>query len=194
MASVLTFPSVQNYVASLKTKTTTDAMSLCSLLTRKVSQSTNIRLGNELEKILNLYASEACVDATDIRPTKVKKGERQKDFLREFPDSVVYAEFKSNINLDTEKRKATREKVNTVAVELASAHPKKVVKSYLVTLRYLRTEDIPPFVAGSYADVTLIGVGDFFHHVLSCSPPDFESYPAYTEFLMAIVDELESTA
>jgi hypothetical protein len=166
-------------------------MSLCSLLTRKVSQSTNIRLGNELEVFLNLYATAACTDAVDCRPAKVKKGEHQKDFLREISDTLIYAEFKSNINLDTEKRKATRQKVNAVATELMAAHPDKTVQPYLVSLRYLRTSDIPPLVASSYSDVTLIGVADFFQDVLGHSAHEFQTYDQYTDFLMKIVDQLE---
>jgi hypothetical protein len=190
-SSLLSCAAVRDYIASLKPKTTEDPMSLCSLLTRKVSQSTNIRLGNELEVILNVYASAACADAVDCRPAKVKKGEHQKDFLREISKTLVYAEFKSNINLDTEKRKATRQKVNEVAAELAAAHPDKTIRPYLVSLRYLRTSDIPPLVASSYSDVTLIGLGDFFRDVLGHTAAEFETYPAYTQFLMKIVDQLE---
>lgn len=192
---LLSCTTLQTYLATLKPKATEDPMSLCSLLTRKVTQSTNIRLGNELEVLFNLYVTSKCIHAVDLRPAKVKKGEHQKDFLRALPDNVlVYGEFKSNINLDTEKRKATRDKVNAVAAELTALHPDKVIKPYLVALRYLRTSDIPPLVAASYSDVTLIGVGDFFRTVLQHPLPDFDSYPAYTAFLMSVVDRLEPVA
>jgi hypothetical protein len=194
MNSLSKCPAVQAYMATLKSKSTEDALSLCSLLTRKVSQSTNIRLGNELEEILNLYVNSACGDAKDMRPAKVKKGEHQKDFLRAFPECIVYGEFKSNINLDTEKRKATREKVNAVAAELVAANPGKNVQPYLVALRYLRTSDIPPLAASFYPDVTLIGLGDFFRDVLKHPLDEFETYPAYSAFLMSVVDRLEPLA
>lgn len=192
MNSILKCPTIQSYIACLKPKNTEDAASLCSLLTRKVSQSTSIRLGNELESIINLYVTSCCPSAVDRRPVKVKKGEHQKDLLRELPDTVlVYAEFKSNINLDTEKRKATREKVNAVAAELSDAHPEQTIAPYLVSLRYLRTTDVPPLVAGSYSDVTLIGIADFFQTVLSHPVDEMASYPVYSSFLMSIVDHLE---
>ena len=194
MNSLSNCSAVQGYLATLKSKPTEDPMSLCSLLTRKVSQSTNIRLGNELEEILNLYVTASCPDAKDLRPTKVKKGEHQKDFLRKLPDHIVYGEFKSNINLDTEKRKATRDKVNAVAAELLAANPGTIVSPFLVALRYLRTSDIPPLLASSYSDVALIGVGDFFRDVLKHPMAELEDYSAYSAFLMSVVDRLEPVA
>lgn len=170
-------------------------MSLCSLLTRKVSQSTNIRLGNELETIINTYVCDGKCNATDIRPAKVAKGERQKDFLATLgPDVIIYGEFKANINLDTEKRKATREKVNAVCAELKDAHPKFRVLGYLVSLRYLQTSDIPVSTLSSYHDVHLIGIGEFFGTILKHPMEEFASYPAYTRFLMEIVDRLEPSS
>jgi hypothetical protein len=181
---------VRTYISSLKTKNTEDAASLCSLLTRKVSQSTNIRLGNELESILNLYAT-GHINAEDLRPKKAKKGEHQRDWLRRMARSIIYGEFKSNINLDTEKRKATIAKVIAVSDELVEAYPDDAVRPFLVSLRYLRVGDIPPLVAKSYGDVRLIGVAEFFENVLEHPMDELKSYPAYTEFLMAIVDQLE---
>lgn len=191
--SFLRSPLVRTYISSLKSKNTEDASSLCSLLTRKVSQSTNIRLGNELESILNLYAT-AHVEAEDLRPKKVKKGEHQLDWLRRFTKSIVYGEFKSNINLDTEKRKATIEKVTAVGNDLVKAYPAENIQPYLVSLRYLRVDDIPPLTAKSYENVKLIGVAEFFEEVLEHPMEELKNYPAYSAFLMAIVDQLEPLA
>ena len=184
---------VRTYISSLKSKSTDDASSLCSLLTRKVSQSTNIRLGNELESILNLYAT-GHINAEDMRPKKVKKGEHQRDWLRRMARAIIYGEFKSNINLDTEKRKATIAKVIAVNEELVEAYPEYAVRPFLVSLRYLRVGDIPPLMVKSYGDVKLVGVADFFEDVLEHPMEELRSYPAYTEFLMAIVDQLEPVA
>jgi len=184
---------VRTYISNLKSKSTEDASSLCSLLTRKVSQSTNIRLGNELESILNLYAT-AHVTAEDLRPKKVKKGEHQLDWLRRFTNAIVYGEFKSNINLDTEKRKATIEKVTAVGNDLVKAYPAESIQPYLVSLRYLRNDDIPPLLAKSYDNVKLIGVAEFFEDVLEHPMEEFKNYTTYSQFLMAIVDQLEPAA
>lgn len=181
---------VHTYISNLKPKNTEDASSLCSLLTRKVSQSTNIRLGNELEAILNLYAT-AHVNAEDLRPKKVKKGEHQLDWLRRFTSAIVYGEFKSNINLDTEKRKATIEKVTAVGNNLVKAYPTENIQPFLVSLRYLRNDDIPPLLAKSYDNIKLIGVAEFFEDILEHPMDEFKNYTTYSEFLMAIVDQLE---
>jgi hypothetical protein len=187
--SVLACMSVRMYIDGLRPKETEDPASLCSLVPRRVSQSTNIRLGNELEKIIN-YLADAHSPATDLRPKKTTKGGRQLDFARLRDGRVEYAEFKSNINLDTEKRKATREKVNSVAAALAVEHGCEV-RPYLVTLRYLRTDDVPAAVRGSYGDVNLIGVADFCASVIGVRFAEMESYEAYSALLLAIVDRLE---
>jgi hypothetical protein len=169
---------------------TEDPASLCSLLSRKVSQSTNIRLGNELEAIFNHYIVETC-GISDLR-TRVKKGEHQTDFLAKTnPSTIVYGEFKSNINLDTEKRKATREKVTHVSEQLRERNPDCSVLSYLVSLRYLKKADIPPTLVTSYHDVNLVGIADFFGDVLKHPVSELSSYENYSEFLMTIVDRLE---
>lgn len=188
--------AVTNYMNTLKAKSTEDPTSLCSLLPRKVSQSTNIRLGNELEAIFNAYVCDNKCSATDIRPVKVKKGERQKDFLvqLENPTVILYAEFKSNINLDTEKRKATREKVLAVADELETAYPNTRILSYLVSLRYLQLADIPASLVSSYHDVDLIGINDLFTNILRHPMEELSSYPAYSAFLTDIVDRLEPSS
>lgn len=183
--------AVSGYIQSLKPKRTDDPMSLCSLLTRKVSQSTNIRLGNELEVIYNKYALASC-GVVDLRPAKCAKGEHQKDFLVELPgDVVVYGEFKSNINLDTEKRKATREKVNAVTEALRTQYKGKTIAPFLVSLRYLRMTDIPEATMSSYSDVKLVGIADFFRDVLKHPVEELETYESYSKFLMSVVDNLE---
>ena len=183
--------AVGAYVHGLKPKKTTDATSMCSLLSRKVSQATNIRLGNELEVIYNIYVLAHC-EVTDLRPAKCAKGEHQKDFLVEMAgDAVIYGEFKANINLDTEKRKATRKKVNAVSEELQETYGSKTVSPFLVSLRYLRTADIPVALARSYGDVSLVGIGDFFRDVLKHPTDELENYEVYGRFLMTIVDQLE---
>ncbi len=191
--SFLNSPLVTSYLSGLKHKNTEDASSLCSLLTRKVSQSTNIRLGNELENILNLYATGHIL-AEDLRPKKVKKGEHQLDWLRRFTNAIVYGEFKSNINLDTEKRKSTIEKVIAVGDNLVKVYPTENIQPFLVCLRYLRNDDIPPLMAKSYEKVKLIGVAEFFEDVLEHPMDEFKNYSTYSAFLMTIVDQLEPVA
>jgi hypothetical protein len=193
MNSLLHCAEVSTLLEHLRPKITVDPTSLCSLYTRKVSQSTNIRVGNELEKIVNLYILNSC-PVTDMRPSRTTAGERQKDLcVRVGPSTVVYAELKSNINLDTEKCRATRDKVNEIVATLREQEAMEVT-GYLVSLRYLRTSDVPQTLRNRYGDVTLIGVGDFFRDVLHQSVTEFEDYPTYIAFLMSVVDKLEPVA
>jgi len=179
-------PEVLAYIKALKPKKTEDPASMCYLLSRKVTQSTSIRLGNELEKIINLFTS-----SEDMRPKKAKKGKRQKDFFRRIDCVLIYGELKSNINLDTEKREATIQKVLAVGNDHVAAYPGTQCKSYVVSLRYLKTSDIPSNFVTSYNRVRLIGIGDFMATVVNTPVVEFESYPGYQAFLMSIVDALE---
>lgn len=191
--SILACVAVQKHIEGLKAKNVVDPLSLCSILRRKVSQSTNIRLGIELETIMNIWCTELGI-ARDIRPSPCKKGAHQRDFLGERGDEIIYAEFKSNINLDTEKRASTVEKVTAVKYELQIEYPAKKVKPYLVCLRYLRTADIPASVAKRYVDVSLIGIADFMEGVLGSPVEEFATYDDYSTFLMAVVDKLEPSS
>jgi hypothetical protein len=180
---------VMNHIGGLGPKDTVDPTSMCSLLTRRVTQSTNIRLGNELENVHNMYILSSC-DVTDIRP-KNKKGVKQKDLLIEKDGGIIYAEFKSNLNLDTEKRLATRNKVNAIAEELKCTRPECEIRPFLVSLRYLTKSDIPAHMYSTYSDVELIGIRDMYNDILEHPMAELEDYTVYKRFLMTIVDQLE---
>ena len=184
MNSILSSSNVLTHLQSLKSKATIDEMSLSTILTRKVSQSTCIRLGNELEKIINIYADQCIPTAKDKRPIRPVTGDHQLDLLRELDNVTVYCEIKSNINLDTEKRAATIAKIKSVEQKLAC-------NAYLINLRFLTTDDIPRNFMTMYSDVKLIGVGDFFTNVLDHPVDELSSYEKYSAFLMTIVDKLE---
>ena len=190
--SLLGSAFIRSHLESLKTKNTEDTSSLCYLLRHKFSQSTNIRLGNQLETVFNLYVSNHTA-ARNMRDGKNKKGCHQRDFLCEFDNAIIYAEFKSNIRLDTEKRRATTEKINEVAEEIRRDYPDKVVKPYLVSLRYLKKEDIPPVLSKMYPDVSLIGISDLFENVLKCPLEELSSENSYSEFLTTIAEHLEQS-
>jgi hypothetical protein len=191
MKSFMNSPSVQAYIATLKPKTNAvDTTSLCSLLTRKFTQSTYIRIGNEIENIINIYAN-VDMKAEDLRPKKVAKGGYQLDFLRRIKEYVVYGEFKANIKLDTEKRKSTWKKVLEIGKMLFEQHGYDKVKPFLVSLRYLRTSEIPPCLSAMYTEVTLIGIADFFETVLETPMEELQNYSQYVKMLMTIADKLE---
>jgi hypothetical protein len=123
-----------------------------------------------------------------------RQGARQKDFLYELPTTttLVYAEFKSNVNLDTEKRQATIAKVNAMPQDpdLLQRYPGWRIDPHLVSLRWLRTQDIPARYRTSYANVHLVGLTDFLDRIGGTFDV-FSSYDTYSAFLLELANQLE---
>jgi hypothetical protein len=181
--------AIQAYIHALAPRETGDDASLRTLVARAITQSTCIRLGNELEKLINLRIHGA------VQGGGHQAGQRQCDFLLEQPGRVIYAEFKSNINLDTEKRRETIEKVNRMPQDphLRARYPNQTIAPYLVSLRWLRTQDIPARYRASYAAAPLIGIASFLEMI--GHPFDvFNSYEAYSAFLLSLANRLEPEA
>ena len=100
---------------ALTFKKVNDTMSLKSIVRITMSQSTCIRLGNELPNVIHGYFKDH--GCTDLR-AKNTKGVKEKDLYMKTPDDrTVYSEFKSNIELDTEKLPATIAKVAQINEE-----------------------------------------------------------------------------
>ena len=93
------------------------------MIKRELSQSDCIKLGNGLEKIFYDIVLQY-TKLKDIKP-KNKKGKKEKDhlFCDETNKIIYYAEFKSNINLDTEKSKSTYQKCLNIVIELKEKYP-----------------------------------------------------------------------
>ena len=106
------FSIIENnsYIKTSKSNKKKDINSLSYLIIRELSQSDCIKLGNGLEKIFYDIVL-TYTKLKDIKP-KNKKGKKEKDhlFCDETNKIIYYAEFKSNINLDTEKSKSTYQK------------------------------------------------------------------------------------
>jgi hypothetical protein len=107
--SIRSSASACSVMNALTFKKVNDTMSLKSIVRITMSQSTCIRLGNELPNVIHGYFKDH--GCTDLR-TKNTKGVKEKDLYMKTPDDrTVYSEFKSNIELDTEKLPATIAKV-----------------------------------------------------------------------------------
>lgn len=183
--------NIQKYLATIKRcdKKERDPTSLSYLIPRTISQSACIRLGNVLEDVLNLYLEERLEGYTRNTSQKNAKGERQKDILFQKDKIVLYGEIKANINLDTQKSKATIESIQKVHNEYLAAG--LTPTSYLVCLRYLRTADVPAVIAKKYTGIRLVGISDFLTEVLEEVPEELASYEAYSEALGTLVDCIE---
>lgn len=125
--------------------------SISSLIYIPLTQSQCIKFGTHVEKLLrNFISLHSHVD--NIRPQN-KKGESERDHLFEVDGRKIYAELKCNLNLDTEKRKKTCEKIQKISKE-------ENCNGYLLGLRYIN--NIPAKILKQYEDVNVISVTDYF--------------------------------
>lgn len=92
-----------------------DFESIKSLIEFPITQSQSIRLGKVAEDILRLEINETS-EWEDIKRSN-QDGEKERDhlFRHYITEAIRYVESKANLQLDTEKRKATLEKILTIA-------------------------------------------------------------------------------
>ena len=159
-----------DYVIKSKPSKQVDKSSFSYLLITSgliLSQSEKIKLGNGIEKVLNRFI-EYESDFHDMK-TKNKKGEKERDSIWVHGPSktIVYGEFKTNLNLDTEKSKETANKVRTIHKELLKEYPDYTIESYLVGLRYLTKADMPSTIVKKYRILGrgLVGINGFLSHL-----------------------------
>jgi hypothetical protein len=178
-----------NYIKNCKSNKNKDIDSLSYLISRELSQSDCIKMGNGLEKIfydIVLYHTKL----KDIKP-KNKKGKKEKDHLWCDEDNkiIYYAEFKSNINLDTEKSKSTYEKCQNIVIELKKKFPEYDIKWCLVCCRYINNINIPNKLKYKYNTIknNLFGVNEY----LSLLNINLSfTFSRYCNFLNKIADEM----
>jgi len=142
-----------------------DANSLSSLVIRDMSQSDCIKLGLGVESV----SADIIDDRTsleNIKP-KNKKGKKERDhlFLDENNKTIYYAEFKANLNLDTEKSKSTYTKCIDIARELQLEYPGYQVQWCLVGCRYTSADTIPRVIQKKYDTIKshLFGINEYFN-------------------------------
>ena len=131
-----------DYIKNVKNSNKKSSSSLSYLIDRKLSQSECIKLGYAVEHVLK----DLILFNTKLKEIK-KKVENQKERDHLFCDNInkiiYYAEIKTNINLDTEKSKATCKKCLDIVEELKKDYRGYNIKWALVTPRYIKNNDIP---------------------------------------------------
>lgn len=166
-----------------------DVHSISFLIEKSLSQHQCIRLGTAVEKVL-LNLIEKMTHFKSIKPKNVKnQHEFDHLFVDEKNKKIVYAELKSNLNLDTEKVKATMSKCKSNATLLKEKYESYEIEWCLLGLRYTRKSEIPKIIENKFSDISLhlFGVLDYLElfeleHVFSC-----ENEMNYKEFLNDIV-------
>jgi hypothetical protein len=161
----------------------TDPESLCYLIRNRINltQSQKIKLGTALENLFSDIISKS--NFTTIKP-KNSKGKRELDhcWISADKELIIYAELKSNLNLDTEKSQSTIDKVKAIHAELRREYPEAEVRMYLVSLRYLNTRDISSSINTKYSKIRehLIGINDYLQE-FGCA--QFTDNSSYIDFI-----------
>lgn len=177
------------YILSCKSNKKKDKHSLSYLIDKSISQSDCIKLGNALEKVL----LDLILEHTNLKNIKSKneKGKKEKDHL--FSDDnnkiIYYAELKANINLDTEKSKATYNKCLNIVTELNKLYPDYSIKWCLLSCRYLHNDNIDKLIKNKYNAIkdNLYGINQYMN--LLKIKLQFEEN-SYKQFLNNIVDAM----
>tara|TARA_A100001015_G_scaffold319455_1_gene442375 strand:+ start:1103 stop:1738 length:636 start_codon:yes stop_codon:yes gene_type:complete len=136
--------------------------SISYLITRELSQSECIKLGNAIEKYITKCIEKFTCLINIRKPNK--KGKREKDiiFIDRENKILYYSEIKTNINLDTEKCKSTYEKCIKITKELEDGNYE--IKWCLLAARYKHYDDIPNNYKKKYNSIknNLFGINQFF--------------------------------
>jgi len=174
----------ENKYINTKKVSKTDEHSFCTLVDTPLTQSQNVTLGICMEKLFNDVV-EKNTNMKDISESASKKGERQKDhiWLDEANRSVIYAEQKNNINLDTEKSVSTETKV----AEIAKKYPDYTISAYIFAARYLSASEplAKRIIQTKYKNTKVIGVNEYL--ALFNLPP-FENYDVYKQVIQNVVE------
>lgn len=153
-----------SYVKNCFSNKNKDINSISYLIKRDLSQSDCIKFGTGFEKVLMDIILLENKNLESIKP-KNMKGKKDLDhlFLDKINKIVYYAEIKSNLNLDTEKSKATSNKCLQVQQDLIKEFPEHKINMYLVGIRYFTKEIISKNILNKYTSIieNLKGVNEY---------------------------------
>jgi hypothetical protein len=178
-----------DYVVKSKSNKHKDISSLSSLVKKILSQSDCIKLGTGVERvILNICSKN--INFINIKQ-KNSKGKKEKDhlFINNETKEIYYAEFKSNINLDTEKSKSTYEKILFIIDELKHTYPDYKINGYLVAARYYDTNIIPLLLLNKYIPIknNVIGINNY---LTLFEQDNFNNEEHYSEWINTIANKM----
>jgi len=160
-------------IEGIKPKTTDSfILEACGLSSRPSTQSISIQMGGLLEKFWNTVFSDLNSNMMeDGDRIKVKGRERQVDHFISIPNHELikyyYLESKCNVNFDTEKVRASNQKIHDVAAALAEGLvgqnallKSNVERGYFVPVK----RDIPIEVSREFTNegVHIFGVSDLY--------------------------------
>lgn len=176
-----------------------DKHSLCYLYKQRgvyLKQGNCIRMGIALENVLYDIVSKYS-NFISIKPKNVKN-EKETDALWKCDETktIIYVEFKASLNLDTEKCKATDEKVVALKNKIELENPDYTVKHYLVGLRYRFRNEMPEGIISKkypklYKSNNIIGTNEYLELF---GIPIFEDEEKYIDFISQVALLLSKTS
>jgi len=138
---------------------------LLSKSDNKLGQGDFIKLGNALEKILNIFITKFSPNIINIKKPNIKH-EKEKDhlYIDHNKKIIFYAEVKSNLEMDTEKIPATINKVKQISEDQKKDYPEYTIKWFLVAARYYSSSIIPSSILKKYTSISsnLVGINEYF--------------------------------
>ena len=153
------------YIKNVISNPNKDKNSLSYLVTACKSQSDCIKFGNAVESIFrDLVIHLSTFNLKNCKPKNIQgKKERDHLFCDHNKKIIYYAELKSNINLDTEKSKATSKKCLEIVEELKKEYKNYEIRWCLFACRHLLYEDIPSVIKRKYTSISdnVYGVNQF---------------------------------
>jgi len=161
--------------------------SINTLVNIGVTQSQSIRIGTSIEDLFRIYISSTS-SWNDVKPPNAKgKKERDHLFSRTLENGKtekIYAELKSNLQLDSEKRSKTAEKVKSIMRE-------ENCDGYITALRHFSSNTLNKSRHVKFyteRDIDVLSVEEYFN-VLNIACP-FENEEDYKEWVRFITDRL----
>lgn len=105
---------------------------------------------------------------------------------------VKYAELKCNLNLDTEKYKATIKKCYSIMNTLQEAYPEYEIKMFLVGLRYLTRKEISKTIIHKYEELGehLVGIKEYLDQLGIQDQKEMLNQSNYQNFINNFVNQL----
>lgn len=171
-----------------------DNESLSILFDIDLTQSEKIQFGTRMEKMLTMFIMRNTI-FENIKK-KNSKGNKETDHL--FCDKnnkiIYYAEFKSNLNLDTEKSKETVTKCMKIRDELSEKYDGYEIKMFLVGLRHLNKKTIRDDVKNKYSqiDENLVGINEYLLKLGLPQQPELASEKSYKILINKFITALKT--
>jgi hypothetical protein len=137
------------------------------------AQSINIKMGNVVENSFKKFVAETAKNLIEEEKNNINN---QLDLLFFYNDFIYYFEVKNNLNIDTEKSKATSNKISEIQNYLNKKYGEKVIAKAL-SARYDTIKNIKNTKIKYINKTNTYGYSDFFNiFEISVSIKEWEEF------------------